>query len=100
MRCQAAAFDTERRPKLPCVSLADSTTTPERSMLRSAIALRILALVALIYSLSIVRRHYVFQHYLRTRQITANNFPAPYIQVLNESVARNEQPPLDFDALP
>jgi mannosyltransferase OCH1-like enzyme len=97
MRCQAAAFDTERRPKLPCVSLADSTTTPERSMFRSAIALRILALVALIYSLSIVRRHYVFQHYLRTRQITANNFPAPYIQVLNESVARNEQPPLDFD---
>jgi mannosyltransferase OCH1-like enzyme len=66
-------------------------------MLRSAIALRILALFALIYSLNIVRRQYVFQQFLRARQITANDFPAPYIQVLNDSVARGEQPPMDFD---
>jgi mannosyltransferase OCH1-like enzyme len=66
-------------------------------MLRSAIALRILALFALIYSLNIARRQYVFQQFLRARQITANDFPAPYIQVLNDSVARGEQPPMDFD---
>lgn len=66
-------------------------------MIRPTIALRILGLFALLYGLNVARRQYSFQHYLRERQITANDFPAPYVKVLNESVLRGEQPPLDFD---
>jgi mannosyltransferase OCH1-like enzyme len=66
-------------------------------MLRTLIILRVLAAAALIYGLILIRRQYVFQHYLRDRQITATDFPASYIKVLNESVAQGEQPPLDFD---
>jgi inositol phosphorylceramide mannosyltransferase catalytic subunit len=66
-------------------------------MLRSTIVLRILGLAALIYGLNHIRRHYLFQQYLHARQITAADFPTSYIKVLNESVARGEQPPSDFD---
>lgn len=66
-------------------------------MLRPTIILRVLAVAALLYCLNLIRRQYVFQYYLRNRQITSTDFPASYVKVLNESVAQGEQPPMDFD---
>ncbi|KAH8711956.1 nucleotide-diphospho-sugar transferase [Phaeosphaeriaceae sp. PMI808] len=66
-------------------------------MLRTRYTVRVLALVLLIYGLRGVRRQYLFQQYIRQQQITSYDFPTPYIKVLNESVARHEQPPLDFN---
>jgi mannosyltransferase OCH1-like enzyme len=82
------------------IGISYHTTQPytsERIMLRPMIILRALATAALFYSLKLVRRQCVFQHYLRDRQITSNDFPASYVKVLNESVARGEQPPMNFD---
>lgn len=66
-------------------------------MLRTGIVLRVLGLAGLLYALILARRQYIFQHFLKQRFITANHFPANYVKVLNESVAKHEQPPLDFD---
>ncbi|KAF1913100.1 nucleotide-diphospho-sugar transferase [Ampelomyces quisqualis] len=66
-------------------------------MLRPTVVLLILGLFVLLHGLNVARRQYSFQHYLRERQITANDFPAPYVTVLNDSVLHGEQPPLDFD---
>jgi mannosyltransferase OCH1-like enzyme len=65
-------------------------------MLRSPIFLRILALATILYTLHVIRDRYMFQQYLRSRQINSGNFPPAYIQVLNDTVAQGEQP-LDFD---
>ncbi|EAT86875.1 hypothetical protein HBI56_137400 [Parastagonospora nodorum] len=66
-------------------------------MLRPVILFRILTVGALLYALSLARRQYLFQNYLHARRITSTDFPAPYVKVLNDSVAEGKQPPKDFD---
>lgn len=66
-------------------------------MLRPVVLFRIVTVGALLYALSLARRQYLFQNYLHARRITATDFPARYVKVLNESVTEGKQPPNDFD---
>lgn len=66
-------------------------------MPRPVVYLRLLVLLIFLYGLHLIRGQYRFQQVLHQRTITAYDFPDKYIKTLNESVAKNEQPPLDFD---
>ncbi|KAH7118025.1 nucleotide-diphospho-sugar transferase [Dendryphion nanum] len=65
-------------------------------MLRRKHLFRAFVAVTLFYGIHTVISQYTFETFLDSLQITFDNFPTEYARVLNNSVARNEQP-IDFD---
>ncbi|KAF1938622.1 hypothetical protein EJ02DRAFT_409979 [Clathrospora elynae] len=64
--------------------------------MRRRLFILIFALAALLYFLYRVAHQYAFETYLDTLNITFDDFPPEYAKVLNDSVARGQQPE-DFD---